>query len=414
MKLVSLSSDDLELSYVMARACSYTYEKIDSSICRQIQEEIGLREVEQFQFQSSKWYGISGLSGYFKNYPVIAFKGSNSKDDWVKNIKLFHEYQLLSWKKQAPYGSITGKVHSGFNTAVNSNLCHLKSLVKNKYSQECREIILTGHSLGGAIAILTAAAFSKDDDFRCQKTVYTYASPRVGDKEFRNNFEYLKEIKHYRFEYGYDSVPHLPLARPFNFLARQIRLGRLVPEYQHTGELRYLMKDEQSNPIVVKEPPEILKFLKRMQVHIANINNLPEHLQKEHHIDTYTSHIKGLKPLDKHEIKMPNYWKIISIITFNFLSERERDKTPLLTYRETIEYFTEDCPKYPIVNYGVILRKHLPEENYTEIYQIFMDEKDELICYPHSGSPYGRVLLVEKLDEELEEKFGKTDMVVFK
>ena len=181
------------------------------------------------------------------------------------------------------------------------------------------------------------------------------------------------------------------------------------------------MKDEQSNPIVVKEPPEILKFLKRMQAHIANIDNLPEHLQKEHHIDTYTSHIKGLKPLDKHEIKMLNYWKIIGIINaaktggqiFNWLSEKAV-KTPLLTYRETIKYFTEYCPKYPKVNCGVILRKHLPEENYTEIYQVFLDDKDELICDLHNGNPYGRVLLVERLDEELQELFGKTDMVVVK
>lgn len=426
MKLVTLSSEELELSYILARACAYAYEKIEPNTSCQIEKETGIYKVEQFQFQPNKWYGISGILGYFKDYLVIAFKGSDSKDDWMKNFRLLHDDKLLSWKKQSPSsGRINGRVHSGFHTAVNSNLSNLKCLVKKKHSQEFRKIILTGHSLGGAIAILTAAAFSKDDDFCCKKIVYTYGSPRVGDTKFRVYFDASKDINHYRFEYGYDSVPHLPLARPFNYIGKILEAGFLVPEYQHTGQIRYLMKDQQGNPIVVKDPPEFPKFLKRMLVHTANILNIDKHLQKEHHIDTYISHINNLNCLKNYQnTPEKNMLKTIAILTIiKGLKSAGKDflepawKTPLLTYRETIEYYTEYLPKYPLVSGGVILRRKIYLSNNIEIYeiyQVFLDYNNDLICDPKNGIIHGRVLLVKMLDEELTERFGNTDMIVFR
>lgn len=48
-------------------------------------------------------------------------------------------------------------------------------------------IYVTGHSLGGSIAVLTAAELSVDDDYNVA-TVYTYGKPRVGNKKFASWF----------------------------------------------------------------------------------------------------------------------------------------------------------------------------------------------------------------------------------
>ena len=81
----------------------------------------------------------------------------------------------------------------------------------------------------------------------------------------------------------------------------------------------------------------------------------------------------------------------------------------LLTYKTAIDYFLEERPKYPKNSVGVILRQKSSDG--LKIYQVFLDSNDELICYPE-GRPYGRLLLAEQLDQELEEAFGDKDMVL--
>jgi triacylglycerol lipase len=71
-----------------------------------------------------------------------------------------------------------GRVHSGFAKAVNEVKQDLDKML-DRIGNDGRPLWLTGHSLGGAMAILTATRLGE----RVQG-VYVYGAPRVGDASF--------------------------------------------------------------------------------------------------------------------------------------------------------------------------------------------------------------------------------------
>jgi hypothetical protein len=73
-----------------------------------------------------------------------------------------------------------GKVHSGFSEAFTSVQEYIFAAIKRHDSN--RPIYVTGHSLGAALAQLAAIHFA--DHNMNIAGVYTYGSPRVGNKDF--------------------------------------------------------------------------------------------------------------------------------------------------------------------------------------------------------------------------------------
>jgi hypothetical protein len=74
-------------------------------------------------------------------------------------------------------------------------------------------LFLTGHSLGGAMAVLAAAKIVRDappDIRRAVRGVYTFGQPAVGDAQFAAAYGALFGDRLYRHEYAKDAVPRLP------------------------------------------------------------------------------------------------------------------------------------------------------------------------------------------------------------
>ena len=71
------------------------------------------------------------------------------------------------------------------------------------------EIIVTGHSLGGALASIAALHIGHSSHYRPH--VYTFASPRVGNTEFTRHFR-LRVNTSFRIANTEDIVPTLPTA----------------------------------------------------------------------------------------------------------------------------------------------------------------------------------------------------------
>ena len=133
-----------------------------------------------------------------KNY-IVAFRGTQPTS-W-EDIKA--DIQFTKQKKEyvpnkAGTGSL-GRIHSGFKAALND----IWDALLDHYNQngQGKQLLVTGHSLGAALATLYADRIS-DIHSAC----YTFGSPRVGDKELIDNMVF----RCYRFRNNNDIVTRVP------------------------------------------------------------------------------------------------------------------------------------------------------------------------------------------------------------
>jgi len=91
----------------------------------------------------------------------------------------------------------------------------------------------TGHSLGGALAMLAASECVKIDKPVCG--LYTFGQPRVGDTQFVEKFDRVMKERTFRYVNDQDIVPRIP--------PRRVPTSHGELEYSHAGRLRYFDHD---------------------------------------------------------------------------------------------------------------------------------------------------------------------------
>jgi len=97
-------------------------------------------------------------------------------------------------------------VHRGFQSALNQVWPSVHGLVTNYRRQHPNsEICFTGHSLGGALAVLAFSRFADADI-----SLYTFGCPRVGDASFRDRVLSNPARGIYRYVNYNDAVTHVP------------------------------------------------------------------------------------------------------------------------------------------------------------------------------------------------------------
>ena len=181
----------------------------DEDFVRPRFSEANLREVHFFDNQSTQCYVANN-----DKFAIVAFRGSEM---WKKrekidlnamfaDLKTNIDIRLTDWEQG-------GKVHRGFNEALDEVWPDLLPHIKNLHRNGCK-IWMTGHSLGAAFATLAASRFGN------VQGVYTFGSPRVGDGAFRENLK----IRIYRIVNNDDIVPRVPPSGG----------------YVHVGELKYI------------------------------------------------------------------------------------------------------------------------------------------------------------------------------
>lgn len=143
-----------------------------------------------------------GFIAWGGDFAVLAFRGTDSLEDWRTDAN----HAMVSRP------AYPGRVHRGFAEALNrgwSSVVHLVSLLPPGLP-----LLATGHSLGGALAVLAAVRLRSAG--LASPRVVTFGQPRPGDRAFCRGAA-LPLWR--RVALGGDPVVHLPaslaLWRPY-------------------------------------------------------------------------------------------------------------------------------------------------------------------------------------------------------
>ncbi|CAD5233376.1 unnamed protein product [Bursaphelenchus xylophilus] len=154
---------------------------------------------------------------------VIGFRGTVSGDQFKEEVvktlfrpqvRLFHDKVLVAQYFAETFNLFWSK------TALKNDLLKLELLRLNSY-----RIWITGHSLGGAIAALTATQLALSYPLlKPRISLYTFGQPRVGNREYAA-LHNLEVEESYRVVHNQDLVPNIPFP--------------LMNYYHHDNEIYY-------------------------------------------------------------------------------------------------------------------------------------------------------------------------------
>ncbi|KAJ9136058.1 hypothetical protein P3X46_033172 [Hevea brasiliensis] len=165
---------------------------------------------------------------------VVCWRGTVLKIEWFKDF----DCTLTSASDIFP--NTKAKVHHGFHgiyatkdsdstynkTSAREQVLGAVRRLVDKYAELNEEvsITVTGHSLGAALATLNAMDIAANgynkpsgSETVYPVTAFVYASPRVGDKAFREVFTGLSDLHLLRLKNNKDIVPDLPVPVPIIF-----------------------------------------------------------------------------------------------------------------------------------------------------------------------------------------------------
>ncbi len=136
---------------------------------------------------------------------IVVFRGTRMHQHSVfdaAEIVLIDQNDLWTDSKFLPTACAAGgKVHHGFLSGFSEISETLDSMIRQK--DDSQSLWLTGHSLGGALAVLAATHFVAQPI----QGLYTYGAPRVGNAEFA---QVLPHHLQQRFIHRDDWVPTVP------------------------------------------------------------------------------------------------------------------------------------------------------------------------------------------------------------
>ena len=122
-----------------------------------------------------------------------------------------------------------GRVHAGFLSAFTTFWASHGNEIKRAIAD--RTLFLTGHSLGAGLSTVCAGDASFEPAVPPVAALYTFGSPKVGDRDFEQVFE-AKRLPIYRFVHGFDIVTTIP-PDEFDF----VHVGSIITIQEDTGRI---------------------------------------------------------------------------------------------------------------------------------------------------------------------------------
>ncbi|MEM6426632.1 MAG: lipase family protein, partial [Cyanobacteria bacterium P01_D01_bin.128] len=227
-----------------------------------------------------------------RNRIFLVFRGSQQRRDWRTNFGLrLMRFRLQSTQIPEPPA---GEVHRGFQSAWESVerevMEQLTLWRKQARSQSIDpELWITGHSLGGALAALSAASL-QSQGFQVSG-LYTFGQPRVGDWTFVNAMNELLGDRSYRFVNNNDVVPLIPL---------QVSLINPTRRYGHFGAFRYF----DSSGKLYLNSTMFSFWLDRLWGFIKGIRQSGFEALSDHGMEFYVANLRKARELEVVEEKL--------------------------------------------------------------------------------------------------------------
>ena len=217
---------DFNLVNALGCACASLLAYENETVGEQTANEWGFNRFEPFS--RNQHFGI--VIGNDKMI-LIAFRGTNERADWWSNLDILFRRSALGW------------VHRGFMKATELFWPQLPQKISEFYDNN-QTIWITGHSLGGALALLASVKLLIENKFKISG-IYTFGQPPVGTSGFCSKFKKHFPKNLYRFVNHTDAVSDLPIL----FL-------------RHVGEIRYF---DTSGSLWGGKPPWKVNFLDQIR-----------------------------------------------------------------------------------------------------------------------------------------------------
>jgi len=169
---------------------------------------------------------------------IFAFRGTQTDrfQDKIEDIQTDIDIT------QVPFRGM-GKVHRGFSTALRSVWPAMVKILNNFDPKREKKLWITGHSLGGALAMLAFSALhfrhqGEDTHWWAENAfLYTFGQPRVGDKTFAAHLSALARKRIYRVVNNKDPVTFVPFLKGYKHVGRRVYID-------HKGKVQWLRPDE--------------------------------------------------------------------------------------------------------------------------------------------------------------------------
>lgn len=201
----------VERAYWLARASDLAYK--DRDVIEEQATAWGFGQVRHHESAFTPPFPLQDTQAYTMAGPdmiVTAFRGTEPAQikDWLTDVS------TPPWP--GPGG--VGYMHYGFAEAVDSVLPTVRAAVTELRTDD-QTVYFTGHSLGGALAMLAAARLALEDPRLTADGVYTYGQPRTCDRLLAAAFDKDLKNKVFRFVNNNDIVPTLPPEPVFTHVA---------------------------------------------------------------------------------------------------------------------------------------------------------------------------------------------------
>jgi predicted lipase len=150
---------------------------------------------------------------------VLVFRGTSHRGDWSTNLNCFpsefkiddcNVYGHRGFLEQLDRIDMTSTDRLKKEKRITDDISLLGAMeyyLCEELEKKVRPIIIAGHSLGGALAVLAASRFSEKIRNNIS-TVYTFGQPAAGLDSFANN--YPLDEKTFRITAGVDIVTFMP------------------------------------------------------------------------------------------------------------------------------------------------------------------------------------------------------------